>query len=76
MALLMDPRRDLSYIQLASRHRSGVAIVDSSLNISFSLDHTSFVATSFTCCLGHSGCNVNFKSRLRFSVATSLLLVG
>ena len=76
MALLTDPRRDLSYIQLASRHQSGVAIVDSSLNISFSLDHTSFVATSFTYCLGHSGCNVNFKSRLHFSVATSLLLVG
>ena len=65
MASLMDPRRDLNYIQLASRHQSGVAIEDSTLNNSFSLNHTSFVATSFTCCLGHSGPKLNFKSRLR-----------
>ena len=38
MALLMDPR----YIQLASRHQSGVATEDSTLNNSFSLNHTSF----------------------------------
>ena len=73
VALLTDPRRD---IRLMSRHQSDVAIEDSTLNNSFSLYHTSFVATSFTCCLGHSGCKLNLKSRLQFSVVTSFLLVN
>ena len=36
MASLTDPRRDL---RLSSRHQSGVATEDSTLNISFSLNH-------------------------------------
>ena len=44
MALLVDPRRDLNYIQLASRHQCGVA-------------------TSFICCLGHSGRKLNLQVR-------------
>ena len=39
------------------------------LNISFSLDHISFVATSFICCLGHPGRN------LFLQVTTSLVKV-
>ena len=31
-----------------------MATENSTLNISFSLDHTSSLATSFTCCLGYS----------------------
>ena len=84
MALLTDPRRDisltsrLSYIQLASRHQSGVATEDSTLNISFSLNHTSFVATSFTCYFGNSGCKPHFKSRLclnKPSISSSRLVL-
>ena len=56
--LLVDPRRD---IRVMSRHQCGVATEDSTLNISFSLDHTSFVSTSFTCCLGHSGRKLNLQ---------------
>ena len=66
MALLTDPRHD---IRLTSRHQSGVATEDSTLNISFSFNFTSFVATSFTCCLGHSGRKLNFQ------VTTSLAKV-
>ena len=64
MALLTDPRRDL---RLSSRHQSGVATEDSTLNISFSLNHTSFVATSFSCFFGNFGRKLNFKSRLRLN---------
>ena len=67
MALLTDPRHD---IRLTSRHQSGVATEDSTLNISFSLNFTSFIATSFTCCLGHSGRKLNFQ------VTTSLAKVS
>ena len=31
------------------------------LNISFSLNHTPFVATSFICCLGHPGRNLSLQ---------------
>ena len=66
IALLVDPRRD---IRVTSRPQCGVAIEDSTLNIFFSLDHTSFVATSLICCLGHFGCKLNFQ------VTTSLAKV-
>ena len=78
MALLTDPRCDLRLIQLASRHQSGVATKDSTLNNSFSLNHTSFVATSFDCCFGKSGRKLNFKSRLRLnkpSISSSRLVL-
>ena len=39
-------------------------------------NHTSFFATSFTCCFGNSSRKLNFKSRLQFSFATSFLLVS
>ena len=69
MASLTDPRRDLNYIQSASQHQSGVATEDPTLNNSFSLNHTSSVATSFTCCLDHSGRKLNLQ------VTTSLAKV-
>ena len=78
MASLTDPRRDLSYIQLESRHQSGVETEDSSLNNSFSLNHNSFIATSCTFCFGNSGRRLNFKSRLcllRSSISSSMLVL-
>ena len=90
MASLTDPRRDLGLtlrprIDVATsvvfNRCRDISVVSwpkilSTLNNSFSLNHTSFVATSFTCCFGNSGRKLNFKSRLRFSFATSFLLVG
>ena len=72
MASLTDPRCD---IRLTSRPQSGVATEDSTLNISFSFNHTSFVATSFTCCFGNSGRKPNFKSRLNKPYISSSRLV-
>ena len=75
MALLVDPCRD---IRLMSRPQLYSIVIATSdwchdmillLNISFSLDHISFVATSIFCCLSHPGRNLNLQ------VTTSLAKV-
>ena len=42
------------------------------LNISFSLDHISFVATSFFCGLGHHGPNLFLQVTTKLPVATPI----
>ena len=61
MASLTDPRCDIRLTSRPQLYSIGVATEDSTLNISFSVNHTSFVATSFTCCLGHSGHKLNLQ---------------
>ena len=59
MALLViyvatsERRRDLSYIQLVSRHQCDVA-------------------TSFLCCLGHPGGNLNLQVTTKLPIATPI----
>ena len=69
MALLTDPRCDIRLTSRPQLYSISVATEDSTLNIFFSLDNTSFVATSFTCCLGYSGRKLNLQ------VTTSLAKV-
>ena len=68
MALLVDP---CCNIRLTSRPQLySIGVVTSEwccnmkillLNLSFSLDHIYFVATSIFCCLGHPGRKLNLQ---------------
>ena len=73
---LTDPRRDIEVMSRPQLHSIGIATSKWCrdmqillLTISFSLDHISFVATSFICCLAHPGHN------LFLEVTTSLAKV-
>ena len=71
MDLLVDPCRDIRLTEVARPQLYSIGVATSEwcldmkiflLNISFSLDHISFVATSVFCCLGHPGRNLNSSS--------------
>ena len=76
MALLVDPCRNIRLMSRPQLYSIGVVTSEWCrdmkillLNISFSLDHISFVATLIFCCLGHLGRNLNLQ------VTTSLAKV-
>ena len=76
MASLTDPRSDIRLMSRPQLYSIGVATSELCrdmkillLNISFNLNHTSFVVTSFICFLGHPGPNLNLQ------VTTSLATI-
>ena len=77
MALLVDPCRDIRLTSRPQLYSTGVATSEWChdmkillLNISFSLNHISFVVTSIFCCLGHPGRNLNLQVTTKLPVVT------
>ena len=79
MVSLTDPCRDIRVMSRPQLYSIGVATLEWCrymkillLNISFSFDHISFVATSFFCCLGHPGHNLFLQVTTKLPIATPI----